>query len=133
MAKIHLEIYTPNKKYLTTDVDFISFQSENFRLGILPRHQEMISNVVPCELILRNETEVFHYALSSGMVHVDKEKTTILVDSIEAPGEIDVASATIARDEALTLLHSCDDDKKRESIQKDLDLANFRLKVASNK
>ncbi len=133
MAKIHLEIYTPNKKYLTTDVDYISFQSENFRLGILPRHQEMISNVVPSELTLKNEREVTRYAVSSGMVHVDKDKTTILVDSIEAPEEIDVESATKDRDAAKALLPTADSDKERAKIEKDLDLANIRLKVASNK
>lgn len=131
---IHVEIYTPLKKYLMIDVDFISVQSDKYHLGITPHHAEMISTVAISELVLRSGNIEFHYAVGKGIIHIEHMKATILVDSIEEASEIDVNRATSARDRAQKRLAdtaSTDIDKSR--AEDALLRANTRLLVSSHK
>ncbi len=129
---IHVEIYTPLKKYLSIDVDFISIQSDKYRLGITPHHAEMISTVAITELVLRDEGFEFHYAVGKGIIHVEKGKATILVDSVEEDKEIDVERARSAKERAQKrLADNTSTDIDRERAESALLRANNRLNVAS--
>ncbi len=129
--KVHVEIYTPLKKYLAIDVDLVSIQSENYRLGILPKHAEMVTNIAISRLTLKDEKDVFDFAVGEGIAHVLNDKTIILVDTIEAKEEIDVPRAERAREEAEKLLASNDPTIDKEKVAKDLLKAKNRLKVAT--
>ncbi len=131
---IHVEIYTPLKKYLAIDVDFISVQSDKYRLGITPHHAEMISTVAISDLVLRSGADEFHYAVGKGIIHVEHGKATILVNSVEEASEIDIDRAQKAKERAekrLADYTSTDIDRAR--AEEALLRANTRLAVASLK
>lgn len=116
------------------DVDFISIQSDKYRLGITPHHAEMIATVAVGELVLRSGDLAFHYAVGKGIIHVEKMRATILVDSVEQDSEIDVDRAEEAKKRAekrLADYTSTDIDRSR--AESALLRANTRLAVASRK
>ncbi len=131
MPVLNVEIYTPLKKYLTMDCSLVSVKSDNYRLGILPEHAEMISTVAISELDLKDEDKVYKYAVGKGILHVKKDKVVILVDSIESEREIDIQRAIQARDRALHHLSKKDPTVDLERAQLALDRALNRLKVAN--
>ncbi|MCD8204672.1 MAG: ATP synthase F1 subunit epsilon [Coprobacillus sp.] len=131
MPVLNVEIYTPTKKYLTMDASLVSVQSDNYRLGILPEHAEMISTVAISELDLKDGENTYRFAVGKGVLHVKKDKVTILVDSIESDKEIDVSRALLARERALHHLSKKDPTVDLDRAQQALDRALNRLKVAN--
>ena len=67
--------------------------------GIQANHVNMIAGVVPGELTYRVPGGVDeHAACSRGMVKVENNEVTVLVDTVERPEEIDVNRAQRAAD-----------------------------------
>ncbi len=133
MAVLSVEIYTPSKKYLTMDASLVSVQSDEYRLGILPNHAEMISTVAISELDLKDGDNVYRFAVSKGVLHVKKNKVTILVDAVESDKEINIGRALEARDRALHRLSKKDPSVDLDRAQQALDRALNRLRVANYK
>ncbi|MCD8194841.1 MAG: ATP synthase F1 subunit epsilon [Coprobacillus sp.] len=130
---IHVEIYTPLKKYLMIDVDFISVQSDKYRLGITPHHAEMISTIAISYLELRSGDDRFHYAVGKGIIHVEKMRATILVDTVEEASEIDLERAKAAKNRAeKRLADNTSTDIDRTRAEEALLRANTRINVASS-
>ncbi len=132
MRYIPLEIYTPLKKYFVGDVSFILVQSDNYRLGILPRHERMISTIKISELVLTFPGgKKVSYAVGGGMINVKKDKTIIIVDSIENKDEIDIDRANRSKERAQNRLFSKDKNIDIKRAQLSLERALNRIKVAS--
>ena len=69
--------------------------------GIQANHLNMIAGIVPGELTYRVPGGVDeHAACSRGMVKVENNEVTVLVDTVERPEEIDVNRAERAAAEA---------------------------------
>jgi len=100
MNKLNLEILTPYGKYFSGEVDAIKVQSEDFLMEILPNHSQLVSSLVVSKMYIINGNRESPYAIGSGVVRVNKGKTTLLLNSIEAKSEIDIERALKAKQRA---------------------------------
>ena len=97
MAEIELQIVTTEKNIYTGTVDYIGVQSTEGRLGILPNHVSLITelsegNVTYKESgntkenenkILTNTVNTKEIEITGGFMEVFKNSVTILADSVK--------------------------------------------------
>lgn len=100
MKKFKLDIYTPYGHYLSDEVDFLSVASEEYRLGILADHAELISTVTICEIEIGKDNTKTYYATSGGMIKVKNNQVDLILNAIESADEIDLERAQAAKERA---------------------------------
>ncbi len=96
----HLTILTPYGRYFDAEVEFLEVHSEKYNLGILPGHAPLVSTVAISKMIIKTFNNTLVYAVGGGIINVSKEKTTLVLDSIERSDEIDIARAIEAKKRA---------------------------------
>ncbi len=100
MNTFKLRILTPKGLYLESDVAFLSVRSEESVLGILPGHTPLVSTVSVCiGKIVFTEKEYF-YAIGGGVLNIQKDQVTLILNSIEREDEIDRRRAYEAKEKA---------------------------------
>lgn len=132
--KLHLVIYTPTGKYLEQDIDFLNVQSSDYNLGILPHHSPLVTTVKVSAMKIKDEEGYHMYAIGDGILKVEKDKTVLLLDSIESKDEIDIERALAAKSRAEERLANKKDlqglDVKR--AERALSRALARIKVGQS-
>ena len=123
-----LSIFTPYGHYFDGQVEFLEVHSEEYNLGILPGHAPLISTVTVSKMEIKMNGKKHIYAVGGGVIKVDKELVTLLLDSIEAKNEIDVARAKEAKLRAEKRL---EESKKNDAI--DVSRAKLALLRAINR
>ena len=101
--------------------------------GILTNHAPFLSELATGELRYRRDNaEEIRLAVSGGFLQVYHNQVTVLADSAEKAGEIDVDRARRARDQARGQLsmETGLTGVEREQAQAALDRANNRISVA---
>ena len=97
MATILLEVATPDKgEVYAKDINMLITRSISGELGILPKHANLLTELIPHAMRIKeggSETKLF---ISGGFMEVTPEKITILADAAESPEEIDVERARAA-------------------------------------
>ena len=102
--------------------------------GIQANHVNMIAGIMPGELTYRVPGGVDeHAACSRGMVKVENNEVTVLVDTVERPEEIDVNRAQRAADEAKEELLKKRSRQEYMKAQMELARAMTRLRVSKLK
>ena len=102
--------------------------------GIQANHLNMIAGIVPGELTYRVPGGVDeHAACSRGMVKVENNEVTVLVDTVERPEEIDVNRAERATAEAQEVILRKRSRQEYMRAQMELSRAMSRLKVSKLK
>lgn len=124
---INLTILTPYGKYFEGEVSSIHVHSEDYFLGIYPNHEPLIStiSISPMELVFNGEK--YYYAVGGGIINIEKDKTTLVLDSIERTDEIDLNRAIEAKKRAESRLS----DKSNQNI--DFKRAKEALARAQNR
>ena len=108
---IHLDIYTPTGKYLSTDVDFIKVTSSVAVLGILPGHAPLVTTLEICKLTLRRDSKDSVYAIGGGVLNIKKDRSVVmLLNSVEHRDEIDFDRAHEAKARAEDRLNNRNDE-----------------------
>lgn len=108
MKKFDLDIYTPYGHYLSDKVDYLSVSSEDYKLGILADHAELISTVTICEVEIEIDGERQYFATSGGIIKVKNNQVYLFLETIESPDEIDLERAESAKERAENRLTSGD-------------------------
>lgn len=97
MSTILLEVATPDKgEVYAKDINMLITRSICGELGILPKHANLLTELVPHAMRIKvdgGETQLF---VSGGFMEVTPEKITILADAAELPEDIDVERAKAA-------------------------------------
>ena len=120
---IHLEIVTAERTVLSDDVDQVNAPGADGRMGILPRHEPLMTTLVPGELTIVKNGQTTPFAVSGGFMEVLPDRVTILADTAERADEIDEERAEAARRRA--------EDRLRErSTEQDMLLAEAQLRRA---
>lgn len=101
MAKLfQLEIVTPEKKAVSTEVEEISVPTFEGEISILAGHQNLISHVVPGELRIIHKGQTENMAVGDGFVKVTAGKVSIITDLAAAGEDIIEAEVEQARKDA---------------------------------
>lgn len=100
MNTFRLVILTPFGKYLDTEVSFLEVRNDQYSMGITKGHAPIISTVGIEPIKVRMLDNEFIYACGGGIINIDKEKVTLVLNSIERSDEIDLDRALAAKKRA---------------------------------
>jgi len=100
MAKILLEIVTPDRVVVSEEVDIVTAPGVEGEFGVLANHAPMISALKIGPLHYRVGDKEEWVAISGGFCEVSKNKITFLVETAERSYEIDVERALKAKERA---------------------------------
>ena len=126
----HLEIVTAERVVLSDDVDQINAPTKDGRVGILPRHEPLLTILDGGELDIIKGAERTEFAVTGGFMEVLPNRVTILADTVERADEIDEARAEQARARAEERLRQRQSDQEAALAEAELRRALVRLKVA---
>jgi F-type H+-transporting ATPase subunit epsilon len=123
----HLEIVTPKKIVLSTDVTSFSAPGVMGGFQVLKSHAPLLSTIAVGEVkVVDANGKETRYATSGGFVEVRDNKVILLAETAERSDEIDVDRAKVSRDRA----------QKRTAeryVETDVDRARVALARALNR
>jgi F-type H+-transporting ATPase subunit epsilon len=130
MGVIKFKIITPKGLFYEGEADIINLPLTKGMTGILPSHFPLVSTIEIGELVFRYKGVSRTLAISGGVLHVQKEETLILANSIEFKEDIDLDRAKECEKRARERLEKKDStlDIKRAEIA--LRKALNRIKIA---
>lgn len=120
-----LKIYTPYGLYFSKEVEFFTVYSEEFKLGILPNHADLITTLKISSLEISYDSKKVCYAIGGGLLKIENKEATLLLNSIESADEIDLDRALSAKKRA--------EERLENSMGIDADRAKLALTRAINR
>src|SRR5512137_1088915 len=129
--KMKLEIVTPYKKVVDTEVEEVTATGKIGEFGVLPGHSPFLTSLKIGELAYKNNGVSEHMALNWGYFEIKDDRIIILVETAETSAEIDLerAKAALGRaEEALKKLTP--EDKQFKVYEAALERAIIRMQVA---
>jgi F-type H+-transporting ATPase subunit epsilon len=133
MKTLTVSVVTPDGPVLEDTYEMVSCKAESGELGILPGHIPLVAPLTISAVRLKREGHSDHIAVSGGFLEVRPDKVTILAQSAERPGDIDVERARRAKERAERRLQAKQDDIDHKRAELALRRAMNRLKVAETK
>jgi F-type H+-transporting ATPase subunit epsilon len=98
---LHVEVVTPDGEVYHDDVAMVVLPGVDGELGILPRHQPLVTLLAIGETRIRTVSDDWHYiATGIGYAQVLFDKVLVVVDHGELAGAIDIARAEEAQQRA---------------------------------
>ena len=93
MAKLLLEIVTPEARTFSEDVDMVVLPGVEGELGILPMHVPLMTRLLPGEVRITQGEKQIELVVGAGFVEVTQTKVSILVDMAMSDAEVDESAA----------------------------------------
>jgi F-type H+-transporting ATPase subunit epsilon len=128
MSKILLDIVTPEQKVYSKEVDMVITRAADGEIGILPQHTPLVSPLSITVVRAKNDDSEEQIAISGGFLEVRPDNVTILAETAELSGNIDVVRAEAAVTRAKERISGHDGDLARAELA--LTRAMNRLEVA---
>ena len=97
MARLRLEIVTPEAKTYSEEVDMVTLPGSEGEMGIYPNHVPLMTQIVPGEVIARKDNESYFLAVGEGFVEITGDRVAIMTDMAIKAENIDEAKAEEAR------------------------------------
>jgi F-type H+-transporting ATPase subunit epsilon len=108
MAKLQLEIVTPETKTFSEEVDMVVLPGVEGELGILPLHVPLMTQLLPGEVRIMQGAKETDLVVGTGFVEVTATRVSILTDMAMADSEVDESAAEEAIERAKTALQNKD-------------------------
>lgn len=118
-----LEIITPEKVIYKDEVDEVIIPTVNGEIAVLPHHVNLLSQIIPGELIIKKGEKTESIAITGGFLDVNKNGINILADYAIKAGDIEVAKVKEAQERAERLM-------KEKATEKDFKVAEAELRKA---
>lgn len=126
MEKLHLDIVTPRKDFFSDDIDMVIVKGLEGDLAILKNRTPIATPIKICKIrIFKDGIERIATACEGYITYMDN-RATIVTESAEWPGDIDVERAKAAKEKAEKLL-----ERKKSDL--DITRAESALKRALNR
>jgi F-type H+-transporting ATPase subunit epsilon len=128
---LRLRIVTPERLLLDEDVDEVTAPGVVGEFGVLPNHTTFLSALQPGRLMYKRGGQTQVMAISGGFAEVINNVMTVLTDSAELPGEINVERARSALQRAEEVLKTLSPtDPAFPEVQAASQRAQARLELA---
>jgi len=132
--KLKLQLVTPYKKVLSTEVDEVTAPGSLGELGVLPGHTPLLTTLKIGELSYKQGNENFHVAVNWGYLEIEEDQVNVLVETAEPADDIDLERAKAALGRAEEKLKTLDpEDKNFKIMEAALERALIRIQVAGHK
>lgn len=101
MSKMTVEVVTPERVVYSGQASMVIARGVQGDLGILPKHMPMVTplKIAPVQIKVEGD-KVVRMAVSGGFMEVRGDKVTILAETAEMPGDIDVERAKASKGRA---------------------------------
>jgi F-type H+-transporting ATPase subunit epsilon len=99
-ASLKLQIVTPVGIAFSGDVEMVTLPGSEGQLGVLPQHIPLMTQIVPGEIIVRQDGKERLFAVGEGLVEITSDSVAILTDMAVAAEDIDAAKVEEARQRA---------------------------------
>lgn len=125
--KINLEIITPVKVVLNTEVAEVAAPGTLGEFGVLPGHVPFITTLNPGLVKYTEGSDEKSLFISGGLFNVDGDNAKIITESAELPSDIDSSEASQQVEDIQKLIEDFQGSKK------ELAELNKKLKIAEAK
>jgi len=126
-----LEIVTPEKLSVNTQVEEVTIPGTEGEFGVLRGHASLLTSIEIGELSYLKEGKRTSFAVETGYAEILSSKVTVLVESAEHTNDIDKGRAMkIKEDAEAKLAKMSKEDPDYEKLRKSLSLAELKLRVA---
>ena len=129
MKTLRLQIVTPGGVAYSDDVELVGLRSVEGRIGILPHHTRLMTQMLPGEMLVRKNGRDEFLAVGEGLVDVTGEQVSIATDMAVAAESIDEAKAEEARRRAEARLSDKISDEELASVNASLARSLAQLHV----
>jgi F-type H+-transporting ATPase subunit epsilon len=106
MAKLQLEIVTPEAKIFSEEVNSVVLPGAEGELGILPQHAALMTQIQPGEVRITRDNGTISLAVGDGFAQVRDNKVSVLTDLAIETAKIDEEKTQQAIDRAQEALKS---------------------------
>ena len=117
MAKITVEIVTPEKRVLQTQADEAIVPGGEGLFGVRPGHTPFLSLVEPGPLTVREGGQQQIWFVAGGFVQVANDTVRVLADHAESAQNIDVEAARKRLEEAQTRMKGLSAEDARYQLE----------------
>jgi F-type H+-transporting ATPase subunit epsilon len=126
---LKLEIVTPQGVAYSDDVEMVGLRSVEGRIGILPHHTWLMTQMLPGEMVVRKNGRDQFLAVGEGMVSVTGEQVAIATDMAIEAERIDEAKVEEARQRAEARLRDKISDEEVAAVNASLARSLAQLHV----
>jgi len=126
---LKLQIVTPEGMVYSDEVEMVCLRSIDGRIGILPHHTRLMTQMLSGEMMVRKDGRDQFLAVGEGMVEVTSDSVAIATDMAIAAETIDEAKAEEARQRAEDRLREKISDEEVASVNASLARALSQLHV----
>ncbi len=131
---LNLEIVTPEKRVFSETVDVVTVPTASGEVGILTDHAPLISALKSGILSYNRGGTTEKMVISGGFLEVSANNVSVLADTAETAGEIDVEAARIERETVEKTLGAWKGSEEEFEIERErLEKAQARLQLASGR
>ena len=129
--RLNLKIITPEKIVFLHDADSVLLPGTLGEMEVLPGHVAIFSTVKPGQIVVRDGSRKLIFACGAGLLEVNDDKVSLLVDSAEGNSEIDpkAAAELIANLEDKLKNLENEDAETRFAFETQLATAKARIEV----
>jgi len=131
-GSLSLQIVTPHKAVLDTDVSMVTLPGTDGVFGVMPGHSPFITTLRPGVLEFEEGGMPRRMAVSAGIVEVSRDRVIVLARTCESRDDIDIDRATRARETLeAELAGKSHADESWDKLETKLNRAISRLDVCS--
>lgn len=131
MKTLTVSVVTPDGPVMEDEqYEMVVCKAEDGELGILPNHIPLVAPLTISAVRLKKANKADKLAITGGMVEVRPDKVTILAQSAEKPGDIDIERAKAAKERAERRLQAQQDNIDYHRADLALKRAMNRLDIA---
>lgn len=129
MAKLHLKVVTPEKLIFDEEVDEVVVTTDLGEIGILPFHANLMSNVIPGEMRIKNGNQAKVLATGSGLLQMVDNTLSIITDLAQGVEDINEKEIEEAKARAQSALEKTLTDEEYAETVAILERSLAQLKV----
>ena len=133
MAKIKLDIVTPEEIVFSDEIDMLVAPGIEGELGILPKHAPLMTVLGIGEFVIRKDNSEQYLAIGGGYLEVLPGRVIVLADAAERAEDIDIARAEAARERAQHSMEERLSEIDAAQAEAALKRSLVRLKVATRR
>jgi F-type H+-transporting ATPase subunit epsilon len=115
-ATLKLDIVTPTAVTFSGEVEMVTLPAAEGEMGVYPQHVPLMTQLVPGELVVRQQGQDLYLAVGDGFVEVTNDHVAVLTDMAIPADQIDEAKAEEARRRAEARLAEHLDDEETATV-----------------
>ena len=125
-----LEIVSPERLVVRDSAQEVQIPGRNGYLAVLPGHAPLITELGAGELTYRSAGQSHRFSLAWGFAEVLPDRVTVLAETVEPSGEIDIPRAERSLQHAEQSLSSAHEEEEFQRANHKIQRAQARLDVA---